>query len=296
MRMWVIFGIITSLIGAIYDICNQNSKLKPEIFMIYRGFLVALISTPLVLLFFHIFPWQFYAIALFQGICISYLDYKYYNAYHKFGAENICAVDPLKVFIIFILWMIVSPSIIYTYIKFPIRSLIILLSIIAMVYAVTQYHKQKIGKSCLKEMFPLLCLAAIVDISNKFIMEYSEGYLLTLTFHRVAITGYIVGFINLFFNYHKIKNYKELLNIKNIQRSWFIILLVLSMIFLNLSMHYTPNPAYISVLLFLSIVWIICINRITILRGKNVPYTNIRLRWIFLLLVAAIVLIIATNQ
>lgn len=294
--MWVIFGIITSLINATYYICNQNSKLKPEIFMIYRGFLVALASTPLALLFFHIFPWQFYAIALFQGICVSYSDYKYFNAYHKFGAENVNATGPLKVFIVFTLWMILSPSIVYIYIKTPIRTFIILLSIIAMVYAVTQYYKQKIGKSCLKEMFPLLCLSAVIDISNKFITEYSEGYLLTLTFHRVAITGYIIGFINLFFNYHKIKDYRELLNIKNIQKSWFIILLVLSMIFINLSMYYTPNPAYISVLLFLSIVWVICINRITILRGKKVPYTNIRLRWIFLLLFSAIILIIATNQ
>lgn len=294
--MWVIFGIITSLIGAAYSICNQNSKLKPEIFMIYRGFLVALIATPLALLYFHIFPWQFYAISLFQGISISYSDYKYYNAYHKFGAENINAIDPLKVFIIFILWIVVNPSIIYTYIKFPIRSLIILLSIIAMVYAVTQYHKQKIGKSCLKEMFPLLCLAAVVDISNKFITEYSEGYLLTLTFHRVALTGYIVGFINLFYNHRKIQCFKDLLNVKNIQRSWFIILLVLSMIFINLSMHYTPHPAYISVILFLSIIWIICINRIMILCGKNIPYSNIRLKWIFLLLFSAITLIIATNQ
>lgn len=294
--MWVIFGIITSLINATYYICNQNSKLKPEIFMIYRGFLVALASTPLALLFFHIFPWQFYAIALFQGICVSYSDYKYFNAYHKFGAENVNATGPLKVFIVFTLWMILSPSIVYIYIKTPIRTLIILLSIIAMVYAVTQYHRQKIGKSCLKEMFPLLCLSAVIDISNKFITEYSEGYLLTLTFHRVAITGYIIGFINLFFNYHKIKDYRELVNIKNIQKSWFIILLVLSMIFINLSMHYTPNPAYISVMLFLSIIWIICLNRIIILCGKKVPYTNIRLRWIFLLLFSAIILIIATNQ
>lgn len=293
--MWVIFGIVTSLIGAIYCICSQNSKLKPEIFMIYRGFLVALISTPLALLYFHIFPWQFYAISLFQGISISYSDYKYYNAYHKFGAENVNAIDPLKVFIIFILWIAVSPSIIYTYIKFPIRSFIILLSIIAMVYAVTQYHKQKIGKSCLKEMFPLLCLAAVVDISNKFITEYSEGYLLTLTFHRVALTGYIIGFTNLFFNRRKIQCFNELLNIKNIQRSWFIILLVLSMIFINLSMHYTPHPAYISAILFLSMIWIVCINRIMVLCGKNIPYSNIRLKWIFLLLFAAITLIIATN-
>ena len=101
--MWIIFGIITSLVGAIYSICNQNSKLKPEIFMVYRGLLVAAITTPLALVYFHIFPWQFYAISIFQGISISFLDYKYFKAYHKFGAENVSATNPLGVFIIFFL-------------------------------------------------------------------------------------------------------------------------------------------------------------------------------------------------
>jgi len=71
--------------------------------MVYRGLLVAAITTPLALVYFHIFPWQFYAISIFQGISISFLDYKYFKAYHKFGAENVSATNPLGVFIIFFL-------------------------------------------------------------------------------------------------------------------------------------------------------------------------------------------------
>ena len=292
--MWVIFGIITSLVGAIYYICNQNSKLKPEIFMIYRGFLVALITTPLALTYFYIFPWQFYAIAVFQGLSISYLDYKYFNAFHKFGAENVNATTPLGVFIIFFLWLILKPSTINTYFENPIQSLIIITSLSLMVFAVIKYRGQEIGKSCLKEMFPLLCFSAVVDISNKYITDYSEGHLLILTFHRVALTGWIIGIINLLYNRNI--SYRELLKTENIKRSWFILLIIISMILLNISMYYTPNPAYFSVMLFLSVVWIVIINRLMILCGKNIPYINIKLKWIFLLLFSAITLIIATNQ
>lgn len=292
--MWVIFGLITSLVGAIYYISNQNSKLKPEIFMVYRGLLVAVIATPLALTYFYIFPWQFYAIAVFQGISISFLDYKYFNAYHKFGAENVNSTTPLGVFIIFLLWLILKPGTIGIYLKAPLQSLIILTSLTLMVFSVIKYRQQEIGKSCLRYMLPLLCFSAVVDISNKFITDYSEGHLLILSFHRVALTGWIVGLINLFYNRNI--SYHELLSLKNIRQSWFILLVVISMVLLNVSMYYAPNPAYISAMLFLSVVWIIIINRIMILCGKNIPYTNIKLKWIFLLLVSAVIMVISTQR
>lgn len=262
--------------------------------MVYRGLLVAAVTTPLALAYFYVFPWQFYAIAVFQGISISYLDYKYFNAFHKFGAENVNATTPLGVFIIFFLWLILKPSTIGIYLENPMQSLIMIMSLALMVFAVIKYRKQEVGKSCLREMLPLLCFSAVVDISNKFITDYSEGHLLILTFHRVAITGWIIGIINLFYNRNISR--RELLNIKNIRRSWFILLLIVSMILLNIAMYYTPNPAYISAMIFLSVVWIIIINRIMILCGRNIPYVNIKLRWIFLLLVSAVVMVITTQQ
>lgn len=294
--MWVIFGIITSIFAAAYYLLNQKSHLKTEVFIVYRGFLVALITTPLALFYFHIFPWQFYAITLFQGIAISYLDYKYFNLYHEFGAENVNAIDPLRIFIVFILWLILKPAMINTYLEMPLRFFIIIASIIMMIFSVIQYSHQKIGKNCLKAMIPILVIAAIVDISNKFVMEYHEGYLLSLTIHRIFLTGWIIGCINLLLNHKKNLSYSELININNIKKSWFIILIVLNMIFLNFSMYYTPNPAYISAICLLSVIWIVMINKIMIFFGKNASYTYINLKWILLLLFSSIVFIIASQS
>ena len=207
--MWIIFGILTSLIGATYDLCNQISKLKTEIFIIYRGILVALLTTPVALLWFHVFPWQFYVISLFQGFGIAYMDYKYFENYHKFGAENVNAVNLLRIFLVFVLWLILKPSMIDAYLDKPLQSVVILASMVTMVYAVLQFRKQKIGLSCLQVMFPILCLSAVIVISNKFIMDYNDGFLLTLTIHRVAITGWIIGLINLFIYVRKVKSYQK---------------------------------------------------------------------------------------
>lgn len=294
--MWYSFALLTSLLYAFYYIYNQNSKLKAEIFIIYRGFLAALAATPLALFYHYTFPWQFYAIVLFQGVMISYMDYKYFQAFHKFGAENVNAVKPLTVLITFILWLVLRPSIIKVYLAAPVRSVVIVMALMAIIYAVMNYRRQKIGKNCLQEVVPLLFLSSVIDISNKLIMEYAEGHLLILTFHRVAFTGWIIGGVNLFINRHKNICLKELLNFKNMRQGAFIILLVLSMITINLSMHYTPNPAYTSAIIYLSVVWIMLINKMRRYWGKKTPYQNIALKWILLLLFAAMTLVIATQQ
>ena len=293
--MWLIFALVTSLLYAFYHLCNQLSTLKAEIFIIYRGLLVALIATPFMLAYYHTFPWQFYAIVLFQGITISYMDYKYYQAFHKFGAENVNAIRPLTVLITFILWLMIRPSTLALYFNAPYRALIIMVALMAIVYAGMKYRQQKIGRDSLKFILPLLVLSSLIDMSNKVITEYSDNLLLPLTFHRVALTGWIIGIINLMLNRKYLHNPRELINIKNICRGSFLILLLLSMITINFSMHYTPHPAYTSAITYLSVIWLVIINKCRAVMGKKSAYQPIALKWILLLLIAAITLSLATS-
>jgi hypothetical protein len=130
-------------------------------------------------------------------------------------------------------------------------------------------------------------------MSNKVITEYSDNLLLELTFHRVALTGWIIGLINIFLNRRYLAHPKELILFQNICRGSFLIFLILSMITINLSMHYTPHPAYTSAIIYLSVVWLVVINKIRTRMGKKSFYQPIALKWILLLLVSAITLILA---
>lgn len=295
--MWLIYALLTGWIYAAYYMFNQDSKLKADLFIIYRGFLPALVATPLALFFHHTFAWQFYAIVLFQGISIAYIDYNYFLSFHKFGAENVNAVKPLTLCITFVLWLIFQPSMILEYANEPLRTLIIILALAAMIFAIIKYRHQKIGKQCLKEILPLLFISSSIDISNKIIMDYAQAdHLLILTFHRVAFTGWIVAIINLLMNFKNKDGLIEAIKWQNIRKSGFIVLLVLSMITTNLAMHYTPNPAYSSAIMHLSLIWIILINKFRSFIGKQVVYQPIDRKWILLLLAAAIVLVLATQK
>jgi len=138
--MWILFALLTSLLYALYYTFNQRCNLKPSLFMVYRGYFLSLLALPFVLMYAHTFPWQFYLIAIFQGLVISYSDLKYFQAFHKFGAENVTSITPLVVMITFIIWLIIKPSTIIFYAQTPHRSLVILLSIFLIVLAASKYQ------------------------------------------------------------------------------------------------------------------------------------------------------------
>jgi len=293
--MWILFALLTSLLYAVYYTFNQRCKLLPSLFMIYRGYFLSLLALPFVIIYTHTFPWPFYLIALFQGLTISYSDFKYFQAFHKFGAENVTSISPLTVMITFLFWLIIKPSTLIFYAHTPYRSLVILLSIGFIVLAASKYRVQSFGKKCLKFMAPILILSAFLNISNKMIMYYADDLLLPATLYRVCITGFIIGTVNLLVGLKHNISLKKILKVKNLKKGWFLILLALSMITINFSMHYAINPAYTSALIYLSVIWVMIINKVLTCLGHPLKYQSLSKKWILVLLLAAITLSIAAN-
>ena len=292
--MWCFFALLASLTNAVYYLFNQNSRLRPSLFMVYRGFFLAIAATPFALFYLHIFPWQFYFIALLQGFMISYSDFRYFQAFQKFGAENVTSISPLTVIIMFFIWFLFKPDIIFSYLSTPMRSALIIASIVVIVISVMKYRAQAIGLECCRFLMPVLFVCALINISNKIIMQYADQHLLTATITRVALTGFVIGVINLFIGLRRDLKAKEIMALDSLKRGVYILLLALSMICLNFSMHYTENPAYTSAIIYLSVVWIILINKVRSFGGYKQPYQKLKKRWIFALLIATSVLSVVT--
>lgn len=293
--MWFVFALAVSWFHAFYYIGNQNSRLKPTLYIIYRGLLTAVSVLPALLFFMPDFQWQYFPIVIVQGLAISFTDLKYFHALKKFGAENVCAIKPLTVLITFALWLVIRPYMLTYYLNNLIRSLIIISSISLIVYATVKYRSHRVGLKCFAQVFPLLFLSSIIDTCSKLAMDYANGHLMAASLWRVFITGCIIGVINLSVaRQHNLKM-KEIVKWKNIRKSAFILLLSLSMITVNFSLYYAENPAYTSAVIYLSIIWIMLINYVQKLMGSKKTYKSIAKRWIFTLLIATIILIISTN-
>ena len=292
--MWIFFALLTSLIYSIYYIFNQRCTLPSSLFMVYRGYYLGLLALPFVLIYAHTFSWPFYLIILLQGLIVSYSDLKYFQAFHKFGAENVTAVTPLVVMITFLIWLIFNPAVFSLYCQTPYRFLLIFASICLIVLAASKYRAQTFGKDCLKFMLPILFLSALINISNKVIMYYADGFLLSATIHRVCFTGMIIGTVNLIVG-KKHLTARQILDPQNLKKGLFILLAALSMMTINFSMHYATNPAYTSALIYLSVVWVMLINKILSYFGCPVKYQSLSKKWVFVLLIATTILSVVAN-
>jgi len=121
-------------------------------------------------------------------------------------------------------------------------------------------------------------------------MYYADGFLLSATINRICITGFFIGTVNFIVGTKHNIRLKKFLALKNLKKGWFIILLGLSMITINFSMHYAINPAYTSALIYLSVIWVMLINKCLAFFGHPVKYKSLSKKWVFILLLAAIIL------
>lgn len=293
--MWFVFALAVSWFNALYYVGNQNSRLKPTLYIIYRGFITAVFVLPALFFASPDFQWQFFAIVIVQGLAISFVDLRYFHAFQKFGAETVCSIKPLTVLLTFGLWLVIKPYMWTYYMSSPGRSIVIIGSIVAIVYATFKYLAHPVGLRCFTQVLPLLILSSVIDTSNKVVMEYANGHLLKASLWRVFITGCIIGLVNLHVaRGHNVK-FKEIIKWKNIRKGLYIILLVLSMITVNFSLYYAANPAYTSAVIYTSVIWIMIINYVQKLLGRKKNYKRIAKKWILTLLIATIILIVSTN-
>lgn len=293
--MWILFALVASIVNAIYYICNQNIRLKPSIFMVYRGGIIALIAMPFCFLYNPISAWQFYAIAILQGIIVAYNDLKSFKANQKYGAETVCSIVPINVGLTFIIWCFIEPIIILQYAKSPLRSIFIILALMGIIYALSKYRHVKITKEAFFFLLPAMLCGSLVAIFNKTIMNYAEDSLLGLCIWRVFISSLSIWFIYMYIYIKRKNKIRELLNSKNLKRCWFFIFMPISMICRNMAMFYADNPSYVSALVQISLLWVMLFNRCLYFIPYKRMCMKMEKKWAFLILISVMVLILATK-
>ena len=293
--MWVLFALTASIVNAVYYICNQNVRLSVPVFMIYRGIVVALMAVPFLFFYDVVTAWQFYAIAMMQGCITAYSDFTTLKANRKYGAETVSSILPINVASTFILWCVIEPAVIYTYLRSPLKSFLIIFAMFGIAFALSNYRKVKITSEAFVYLIPVLLLGSVISVSNKTIMAYASNSLLGLCFWRVFVSSLTVGMIHLAIGLKQKLPLKALFEKSNLIRIWIFIFMPISMICRNMAMFYAFNPSYVSSIVQTSLLWIIFFNRhIHFIKFRKI-YIQIDKKWAFLILICAIVLILATH-
>lgn len=295
--MWFLFVIITSLFNCAYYFGNQIAKLKPNVFMFYRGAFPALVLLPFLPLMTFVSAWQFYAFCVLQGFVIAFIDYRNFYAMRKWGAEAVSALHPLSIGAVFVLWIVLKPLILADYIDNLGRFVGIIIALVGIIYATASFQKSAQSKQMLHYLWPYFFGAAICDVLNKQCMSYvTSEQLVFASYFYIVITGLVVAIINLIIYIKNNNKINELYKLSNLKYSLVILLLIGSMACKNAAMFQVSNPSFVSATLYLYIIWIMLVGQVLRKLGKDGNYHTLERKKVFVLLICAVALILLDNK
>ena len=172
LSLWWLTALVCSFICGIYNSINQVYKMPGLQIMIYRGLGVGILLLPFVFLFEPINnPW-FYVFCTTQGFAIAFNDYRFFRATKAFGAEVSSSLHPLSLGVIFVFWLLITPSQVEYFIANPKKLLIVITCLFGVALSVLKMCQAKTSKKAFNYLFPVLFTLAIGDILNKKSMQY----------------------------------------------------------------------------------------------------------------------------
>lgn len=294
---WWGAALACSLVDAAYVYMNQVLKMPGLLIMLYRGFLVSLLMLPLVLITTPIKNEMFYVFCVIQGATIAFNDYRFFRASKAFGAEVSSIIHPLSISVMFLMWLLITPAQVQEFIREPLRFAAISACLGGIIFAIIKLRHAKASHKAFLYLLPCLFTLAVGDIFNKKSMYYGAEDLSSAIIYYSFITGIVCGLCNLFFFVKKKQNFAAVVQKSNLYKGLIVSLtVIILMVFKNLSMYLTPNPAYASAIILLYPLWIMLGNNMYLhFSGRHTNYARVDFRLVIGLLVAIIGLVLLNS-
>jgi hypothetical protein len=260
---WWIAALFFSIGVAGYISVNQQFKLPAHILAVWRGFGVGVLMLPFV---FSVAPpqtWKFYILAVLCGFCAGYYDNRAFLGSAKFGGGVISRLRSLSVIFASIFWWMVKPEEFLQLIQKPLILSGVIACLLGCVIAMFLIRKAKVDKEAFWFFFPSIIVAALSVIFAKFAIVEAE---LSRTIpYYIFIVSLVSGLMNLLIH---CKNKKcdfsedKMFSKKSMIGGLVVVMfMIIMMFFRNYSLAYVPNPAYVSVIGYSSVIWIILFNK-----------------------------------
>lgn len=294
---WWLTALLTGFVNAGYIYVNQIYKMNGMLLMLYRGFVVALIMLPAVLLSAPITDWRFYLFCILQGGIIAFNDYRFFRATKAFGAEVSGSIHPLSVSLMFVLWLLVTPSQLWYFAEHYWRFAAVVLCLGGIIAAVLRLRNAKASRRALGYLLPVLAVLACGDIVNKKAMQYGAENLFSAVVYYSFVTGIVCGLCSLAVYLHRRRPLAPVFEKRNLLRGSVVaVMVIVLMIFKNVSMYLTPNPAYVSAIILLYPLWIMGGDNIYLkLTGRKGGYATVSPK-LLLMLVCSVIGLILLNR
>ncbi len=292
-NLWWLLALFSGMLMAGMIYANQIFKMPSSLMMTYRGIVQSLILLPFIPFFAVPTNPLFWLFVIIQGLMVAYNDKKTFLCSRKYGGEITASIKPYSVVMTFIFWLLIKPTQLFQMIDTPIRSLGIIVCLIASAYSLMLINKSKISKEAFFELLPALLLSVLIDANNKITTTYGASTdLISAIFYYCMMTAFFSGLPNIVTFVRK-NDWHEIFIPKYIVGGFVVIFFsITSNIFKNSAMYYAQNPAYVGAVIAMYPIWIIIWNIFYYKFRKSEQYPRCNFVGIGILLLSVVLLIL----
>lgn len=170
---WAVFALASAFLRSGSALIGEFSRVSSLHLMFWMRVVGFLLLLPVVFLV----EWPgnpyYYLCVIATGFIFAFYDVLVFSLTARHGAGVVTRLEPLMVWGVFFLWVLVTPSLLLDYIQNPVRGGGVLLSILACVYFSLRLKKCTISMDALKILWPYILMASVGLVLSKTAMNLS---------------------------------------------------------------------------------------------------------------------------
>jgi len=283
---WWLIAFLNSFVLAGYIAMNAHFKMAGNALVFGRSAIIVIAMLPFMLLIEWPSHLLFYIFTIASGVASAVADIIVFNCIARYGSGAVSRLLPLKIWIVFVLWMIVSPSTFLELWSEPWRFFtVVSVLILAGVFLMSLNRCPISHKVLLIVLIPTI-MWSFSDVMFKGAMIYHDVGGLTASFQFVFVLSVVMTLIAAVNLYQKGESFMQ-------DRNYFYVISLAAVVCFTLvalkalAFIETPNPGYVLAISSLNVVWIYIYHRL-----KNIPdNSNVMAGLFFVLSTVGLVLL-----
>ncbi len=273
--LWISLGLLSALLSTIGAVLSERSQVPSRALASWFRLTSVIACLPFVTALTLPTAWEYWALVIFSALIMGINDVVIFNAIKSIGAGPTSRFRRTSILITFILWLIISPSLVTRYVEYPIVGMTILAThIMAVIFALRLKQSETSWAGLKMLWFPILA-ASLAPIISKLSFDYtSSTFQGVFSYIFIQSTAVLLGY----WLYATVRNGWQAipndLHSMAAGGAWKAGA-VISGAFVGglVAKHYAyslvENPAYISVLLLTDTLWLLLYHRLAGVKDKT---------------------------
>ena len=262
---WWLFAAMFSLGFAAFMLLNQQMKLRADLMIAWRGFILASVFMPIGLFLELPAAPGYYMAVVAVGFAACFTDMRVLRATAEVGGGPVSRLMPISVWVSFGLWTAIDGAYRDSLVDEPLRGLGVLGCLVLCVLAVSMLRKDRVSQQALPLIIPIIIGGAIIDNLNKFAMSFAEpGHLLDAALGYIWLQNITIAVImgsRMVFD-RRWQWREDMFDRRLLMGSFGLALIIGSItVVRNFAMAGAPNPGYVGAIGLGATVLVILFNR-----------------------------------